>query len=326
MSSREAPAVAAPLISYAQNHEDVQLWRVFRHLETGYYVDIGANSPSHHSVTKLFYDRGWRGINIEPITSWFEELRAERARDVNLKLCISDTDGQVEMVEVVGTGLSTLDSAAAETYRKDWETRTVVRPARTLASVLAEHRLPEIHFLKIDVEGAEREVLAGADFDAHRPWIVVVESVKPGTQEPSHLAWEQLLLDAGYEHLWFDGLNRFYGARDRLDALTPHFEAPLNVHDSFLPIGAHEANQLSAARGDKLHELSQLHHRVQGELDAVHVRLREELRRGAELGARVAQLEHTLARLRSSLSWRLTTPLRLAEGPARRVRERLRRR
>lgn len=326
MSSREAPPVAGPLISYAQNHEDVQLWRVFRHLDTGYYVDIGANSPSHHSVTKLFYDRGWRGINIEPITSWFDELEAERARDVNLKLCISDADGQVEMVEVVGTGLSTLDAAVAETYRKDWETRTVVRTARTLSSVLAEHPLPEIHFLKIDVEGAEREVLAGADFDAHRPWIVLVESVKPGTQEPSHLAWEQLLLDAGYEHLWFDGLNRFYGARERRDALASHFAAPLNVHDSFLSIAAHEANELSAARGEKLHELSQLHHRVQAELDAVHERLRGELARAAELGERVARLEHTLAVLRSSISWRLTAPLRVATGPARRLRDLLRRR
>jgi hypothetical protein len=32
-----------PFISYAQNYEDVILWRALRHVEKGFYVDVGAS-------------------------------------------------------------------------------------------------------------------------------------------------------------------------------------------------------------------------------------------------------------------------------------------
>lgn len=54
-------------ISYAQNFEDVRLWRVLKQFEHGFYIDVGANDPRHHSVTKAFYDHGWQGINVEPM-------------------------------------------------------------------------------------------------------------------------------------------------------------------------------------------------------------------------------------------------------------------
>lgn len=54
-------------ISYAQNYEDVMLHRALKGVEKGFYIDVGANDPVQYSVTKAFYERGWRGINIEPI-------------------------------------------------------------------------------------------------------------------------------------------------------------------------------------------------------------------------------------------------------------------
>src|ERR1041384_3211716 len=71
------------LVSYAQNFEDVLLHRIFGNLARGFYVDIGASDPMIGSVTKIFYDRGWSGINIEP-SSTFPRLAAARPRDVNL--------------------------------------------------------------------------------------------------------------------------------------------------------------------------------------------------------------------------------------------------
>ena len=70
-------------VSYAQNFEDVMLWRALKHVEFGFYVDVGANDPEVDSVTKLFYDNGWRGVNVEPVTQWYEKLHRERSRDVN---------------------------------------------------------------------------------------------------------------------------------------------------------------------------------------------------------------------------------------------------
>jgi hypothetical protein len=59
-------------ISYAQNNEDVLLWRALGHVQDGFYIDVGASDPVEHSVTRAFYDAGWRGINIEPLPAHIE--------------------------------------------------------------------------------------------------------------------------------------------------------------------------------------------------------------------------------------------------------------
>ena len=69
-----------PMISYAQNLEDVVLQRALR-APVGFYVDVGAASPSIASVTRHFYDHGWSGINIEPLPEYVAELRVARPRD-----------------------------------------------------------------------------------------------------------------------------------------------------------------------------------------------------------------------------------------------------
>ena len=55
------------LISYAQHTEEILLWRALSNAENGFYIDVGANDPITDSVTNLFYDNNWRGINIEPL-------------------------------------------------------------------------------------------------------------------------------------------------------------------------------------------------------------------------------------------------------------------
>ena len=54
------------MISYAQNQEDVMLARALAGTTNGFYIDVGAHDPVIDSVTKMFYDRGGRGINVEP--------------------------------------------------------------------------------------------------------------------------------------------------------------------------------------------------------------------------------------------------------------------
>ena len=51
---------------YAQTHEDVLLWRALHNVQHGFYIDIGAHDPTALSVTRAFYEHGWRGINVEP--------------------------------------------------------------------------------------------------------------------------------------------------------------------------------------------------------------------------------------------------------------------
>src|SRR5262245_39670575 len=87
---RNRSMTIAPMISYAQNHEDVLLRRAFADQKEGFYVDIGANHPVNLSITKHFYDSGWSGVNIEPLPCIFELLQSGRPRDINLNMGISN--------------------------------------------------------------------------------------------------------------------------------------------------------------------------------------------------------------------------------------------
>jgi hypothetical protein len=123
---------------------------------------------------------------------------------------------------------------AAANRQAGWESEERIVERTTLADICRRHAPADIHFLKVDVEGAEQAVLAGADFDSFRPWVVLVEATKPMSREQSHEAWEAILSTAGYRFVWFDGLNRFYVARERDAALGECFTLPPNVFDDFL--------------------------------------------------------------------------------------------
>jgi len=134
-----------------------------------------------------------------------------------------------------GVGLSTAYPELAEQHRAaGWAISETTVPVITLAAICAEHVSGPINFLKVDVEGAERAALEGADFTRYRPWIILVEATRPNSQTPSHVEWEDLLTDAGYRMVYFDGLNRFYIADEQYDALAESFRAPPNVFDMFV--------------------------------------------------------------------------------------------
>ena len=220
------------LISYSQNNEDIILWRAMRDLPTGFYVDVGANHPSLDSVTLLFYQRGWRGINIEPSPECFEALVMERLRDINLNVAAGDHDGSITFYDSTTRGWSTTDPEVGAYYVSQGRATTRVVELRTMDTILQQYGEREIHFLKVDVEGAEATVLHGLDLVRHRPWVIVVEVLDPMTQRLRTGEWEPYLLASGYDIVYFDGLNRFYLSHEHMD-LAKTFAYPPNVLDGF---------------------------------------------------------------------------------------------
>lgn len=211
------------------------LWRVLGKQGNGFYIDAGACSPDAHSVTRLFSERGWRGINVEPDPEHHRALEQRRPRDINLCIALSDRAGRMPMHLFQATGLSTLDETIAARHRATYSERIELVEVRRLRDVWSEF-VPQgqpVHFVKIDVEGFERQVIAGSDWQTQRPWIVVVEATKPLSPEPTHGAWEHILLEAGYLAVYFDGLNRFYLAREH-EHLATDFAAPPNVFDGYV--------------------------------------------------------------------------------------------
>lgn len=287
-------------VSYAQNFEDVMLWRALKHVECGFYIDVGAAWPDEHSVTKAFYDRGWSGINIEPNPRFYRQLEESRPKDKNLQLAVGGREHVCTMHFVGNTGLSTLDEAIAEKHHEaGWDFDREEVQVTTLASIWQQH-VPdgqEVHFLKVDVEGFEEAALRGNDWTRYRPWIVVVEATLPMSREESYESWESILLDANYRFAYADGLNRFYVANEHREHLSA-FKYPPNVFDDFVLI----RQQDNEARA-KLAE---------ARATQAETRATQAATRATRAETRATQAETHVAQLLNSISWRITAPLRWA--------------
>jgi len=230
-----------PITSYAQNFEDVMLARAFPGA-AGFYVDVGANDPDIDNVSRHFYERGWSGINIEPLSANSAELRRKRPRDINLEIAVGEEEGTITFYEIgKWHGYSTTDAALAAQHRQDGlkvVEHTV--PVRKLSAILDEHAAGRaIDFLKIDVEGTELSVLRGADLRRHRPKIIVLESKMPVTlnmvdrvdEVPDRVEeYSDFLSPLGYHFVYHDGLNSFFLAEESRD-LEKAFTRPPGTFD-----------------------------------------------------------------------------------------------
>jgi len=224
------------MISYAQNAEDVILARALAGTSRGFYIDVGAASPTEATVTRHFYEAGWHGINIEPVPQWAAQLRSVRRRDLNLEVAAGAEEGELTFYRVADDpSLSTLSEEVAHRYQaKEMRVDAVTVPITTLDRVLEEASPERIDFLKIDVEGAEAEVLGGIDLRRWRPRVIVVEATEPYSFVPTHDRFEHLLTGAGYLYASTDGINRYYVPEEE-SALVPLL-VPANALDDFVPM------------------------------------------------------------------------------------------
>jgi FkbM family methyltransferase len=311
-------------ISYAQNFEDVMIWRALKHVENGIYIDVGANDPTLYSVTRAFYDKGWHGINMEPVAEFHERLKEQRPRDINLQIGAAELKGVFPFYDIPDTGLATSDPEIAQKHRDaGWAVNTIEIPVLPLSEVCQEYASGDIHFLKIDVEGAEKQVLLGMDFKKWRPWLVIVEATTPMSQETAYLEWEYLLTDANYLFVYFDGLNRYYIALEHPE-LKPAFAVPPNVFDGFV-LNADQESKLrsneaeATARRAQLHaqacqrksdESAQQAKEADEQARAAQERAREALMQVNEANKQRDDMEKQLTAVLNSTSWQITRPLR----------------
>jgi FkbM family methyltransferase len=347
--------------SYAQNLEDVLLHRVLNHVEKGTYVDIGAGHPVRNSVTKGFYELGWRGVNVEPLVERYLELVGDRPGDTNLCAVVLENSGNATFFRAeqgLGEYSTTNPHIRKQLLKKGFEMKAVESVAVTLEDVFALLPDRDIHFLKIDAEGAEHEILRSSDFGSKRPWIVVVE-VLAGEGETSDRKSQtnKLMSSYSYQHVFFDGLNCYYLAAEKLDELVQDFAYPVSILDHYIrptadPDATWLVSQIADLMGCESTEGPEMLERVRvfrddrfSELDSCR-NLIDNLERQVEtlhqvsfgrerylafLSAQIAaqkaefaaQLLHAqseVSALRNSTSWKVTRPLRRVRNFASRLR------
>ncbi|MDP8996057.1 MAG: FkbM family methyltransferase [Pseudomonadota bacterium] len=236
------------------------MWRALKHVEKGNYIDVGAWEPEDDSVSKAFYDKGWRGVHVEPVPIYAEKLRQARPDEVVVEAAIGLGGDTAEITVIAETGLSTGEPDIAARHLALPYTQTKIKVAKMPLSALFEnHATGEVHWLKIDVEGMEKEVLQSWQQHPARPWILILESTLPNKPIQNHETWESEVLARGYQFVYFDGLNRFY-VHENCPELQSAFGPGPNVFDDYvLATTAAQAKTIAALQHERANLASQLY-------------------------------------------------------------------
>ena len=256
-------------VSYGQNGEDVVLWRALGHLTERRYVDVGANHPVHHSVTWLFYENGWRGVDVEPVEHFADLLASARpgqrrgaGRGVRPPRAASSSSTRSS-----APGSAPPTRRLAEAYAdKGFSTVRRTVPSRDAGRTCRAWRGPRRRRGDPLPQGRRRgrrgrASCARPTSRPWRPWVVVVEATRPLSTEQSYAEWEPLLLQAGYRFCLFDGLSRYYVAEEHAElaraAVVPvlpprplhHLDVPAAQRRHRRPAGAAGAPTRRSMRG-----------------------------------------------------------------------------
>jgi FkbM family methyltransferase len=151
------------------------------HVEAPTYLDIGAHHPTRLSNTYLFYERGCRGVLVEPDPVLFTEIQRVRKKDVCLNVGVGL--GEARDAELFVMSAPTLNTfvreeaervAAMGVHRIEKVVKVPLVPPN---QILAEHfqRGPDI--LSLDVEGLDLQILQSIDYDRFRPTVICVETL-----------------------------------------------------------------------------------------------------------------------------------------------------
>jgi len=176
-------------ISYSQAGEDMVVNFFFEHLKIREitYLDIGAYDPILINNTYFFYNRGARGVLIEPNVDMAAKLRGVRPKDTTLVAGIGvEKTGEADYYVMSEPSWSTFDKREAEHQVKVTRGRISIKEVRKMPllnvnDVMAEHfkgRAPT--FISIDAEGWHFAILKSIDFRRFRPPAICVETLVSG--------------------------------------------------------------------------------------------------------------------------------------------------
>lgn len=177
---------------YAQFGQDKWiLGDVFSGVQDGYFVDIGAGDAEVLSNTRALEAAGWRGVCIDPFPTgdWagrsarlFEEVVYKSAGEV-IEFRMAGSHGGIDR--------------HIDRWRDDVAAAEIVRmTTTTIGDVLARAGAPKfLHYVSLDVEGSEYEVLSGFPFDDYRVGAFTIEH---NGEEEKRRRIRELLTEKGY--------------------------------------------------------------------------------------------------------------------------------
>jgi len=196
--------------TYAQHGDDIVIRILFHSLgiTTPSYLDVGAHHPERISNTKLFYDSGSRGINVEANPELHKIFLEERPEDINLNVGVGTKPGFQDFYMIDSqSGRNTFIKEVAEGFVKDFPQFSITEikqiPVFTIEQVLRNRNVPD--FLTIDIEGMDYDVLQSIDYRRY-PFKVICVEIQPYSEEDIRT----LMFSVGYHSVILCGSNLIF--------------------------------------------------------------------------------------------------------------------
>ncbi len=189
-------------VSYSQGAEDLVLRTLLQPRGPGTYVDIGAHHPSRFSVTRLLYEAGWWGVNVDANPKLVREFLLSRPRDVSLAAWVGHAgpDRVRKFFVFDEPALSTAEESNRARYLAEGnsieaEIQAIVLSLEEIIDRYLDGVAPDL--LNVDCEGSDEEVLKSGNWNKYRPPVVVVET-SGGIKEALATAAVEFLMEQGY--------------------------------------------------------------------------------------------------------------------------------
>jgi FkbM family methyltransferase len=168
-------------------------------------IDVGANVGVYAITAALCVGATGHVIAVEADEDYRPRLRANLEynglENVDIiAAAAGDADGEIELIIADDRAFSSIKPLVS--YSGSGATRRI--PYRRLDSIWADAGEPPVAFVKIDVEGAEVEVVAGAEQLLMRCRPALVVEVRPDLTEPEV---RRRLVAIGYEDVTPAGFN-----------------------------------------------------------------------------------------------------------------------
>ena len=195
--------------SYSMEGEDLKIIKIVKHINNGFFIDVGCYHPLHLSNTYLLYKKNWRGINVDLSKFSIDLFNSIRPEDININSAVSNSEDLVTYY--FQKNLSQLGTIKKDKAQKRMQGLIKEKKIRSqkLTTIIenTKYYKRKIDFLNIDSEGADFDILKSLDFDTYRPKLICVE-IHDANVERSEI--NKFLINLNYKKNWSATFSHLY--------------------------------------------------------------------------------------------------------------------